>query len=78
MRATLTEGKKEGAVAFFVGGDLNIEFRLIFTAWTVSIGTGCRDLSAEGAVRMRSLVKKIAVATALKDFLLHLDTHLDE
>ena len=28
VRATLTEGKKEGAVAFFVGGDFNIEFRL--------------------------------------------------
>ena len=28
MRATLTEGKKAGAVDFFVGGDVNIEVRL--------------------------------------------------
>ena len=28
VRATLTEEKKEGAVDFFFGGDLNIELRL--------------------------------------------------
>ena len=34
VRSTLTEGKKARAVDFFIGGDLNIEFRAIFTAWT--------------------------------------------
>ena len=28
VRAALTEGKREGAVDFFVGGDLNIELKL--------------------------------------------------
>ena len=28
VRATLTEGRKAGAIDFFIGGDINIESRL--------------------------------------------------
>ena len=28
VRATLTEGRKAGAIDFFIGGDINIEVRL--------------------------------------------------
>ena len=52
LRAILTEGKKEGAVAFFIGGDLNIEFRLDSTdgdlqgsdsiEWNEMYGPECR------------------------------------
>ena len=28
VRATLTEGRETGVTDFFIGGDLNIEFRL--------------------------------------------------
>ena len=31
VRAILTEGKREGAVDFFIGGDLNIELKLDIT-----------------------------------------------
>ena len=27
VRATLTEGRQAGAIAFFIGGDINIELR---------------------------------------------------
>ena len=60
VRATLIEGKRAGAVDFFIGGDLNIELRLdkpmVNTkAWTVSNGTGCTGPSAEEAARIQSL-----------------------
>ena len=61
VRATLTEGKKAGAVDIFIGGDLNVESgwkmsTMIFTAGTVSTGDGCTALSVEGGYdRLREI-----------------------
>ena len=80
----LTEGKREGAVDFFNDGDLNIELKLDIAddehrgLWTVFNGTGCTSLSAEEAVRIPLLMRKIEVIPDTARLQLHRDQHLDE
>ena len=70
VRGTPTEAIKAVAVDFFVGGDLNIEFRLmvILKAWTVSNDTGCTGLSAEEAATIQSALRKLRWLQLLQDF----------
>ena len=84
VRATLTEGRETGATDFFIGGDLNIEFRLdnenkdlhcldsVF--WYGMYGPGCRG-AGEDAIAYEN---KIAVATAVESLWLHCDKYLDK
>ena len=72
VRAPLTEGKKAGAVDFFISGDLNTKLGLDnanedlhgldSVDWYGMYGPECRGEAA----RTRSPMRKIAVATALE------------
>ena len=80
MRATLTEGKRSGAVDFFIGGDLNIELKLDITddehrgldsiEWYGMYGSEWR--------RGYYCFWKIEVVPIVERFQLHRDQHLDE
>ena len=83
VRATLTAERREGAVDFSIGGDLNIE--LSWTSPTRSIeartalnGAGCTGLSAEEAVRVLLLMRKIEVVPVIARLQLRRDQYLDE
>ena len=53
----LTDGKKEGAVDFLIGGDLNIEFSLENA--DEDLHGLCSDQSVEQAARTQSPVRKL-------------------
>ena len=70
VRVNLTEGKKAGAVDFFICGDLNIEFRLD-NADDVLHGLDSIEWygpSVEEAVRIRSPRRKTELVTAFERF----------
>ena len=65
VRATLTEGKRAGAVGFFIGGDLNIEPRPDIADFERQ---GLDGPSAKEAVRIPSLIGKLKLLQLLGDF----------
>ena len=70
VRATLTEGRKAGAVDFFIGGDLQHCIsagqcrRRSSRLGQYRMERDCTAPSAKEAVKIRSLMKKSEVVTA--------------
>ena len=82
VRAMFTEGKREGAVDFFIGGDLNIELKL-HIADDEHRGLDRVEwygmyLSAVEVARTLLLMRKNKVVPTTARVQLHRDQHRDE
>ena len=84
VRATLVEGKRMGAVEFFIGGDLNIELKLCLAddehraldsiEWYKMYGPACEGTADD----IIAYEKKIEMEPVIERLHLHCDRRLDE
>ena len=83
VRAALTEGKRTGAVDFFIGGDLNLELKLDIADdehrgldsidWYGMYVPECKGCGEDAVA-----YEKIEVVPIIARFQLHCDQYLDE